>query len=109
MLAMVIEGGRAMGRSPANVSDVITHAFLDALRSSGVIQASLFGSLVDGSARSDSDIDLLLRFERNVSLFDQLRLADQLSALSGRRVDLVTALHPAFAPYIEPTLVPLPL
>lgn len=49
-------------------------------------------------------MDLLVTFARPVPLFAQLRLADQLQRISGRPVDLMTDLHPAFAPYIVPTL-----
>ena len=79
------------------------------LRAYGVVEASLFGSTARGAERPDSDVDLLVTFEKPTKLFTQIDLADELTALTGRRVDLMTELHPAFAPYIEPTLVPLPL
>jgi predicted nucleotidyltransferase len=88
---------------------VITDAFLAVLRSYGVIEAHLFGSTVQGTARPDSDIDLLVTFARPTKLFTQIDLADELTALTGRRIDLMTEIHPAFAPYILPTVVPLPL
>ena len=78
------------------------------LRAYDVIEAFLFGSTVRGSDRP-SDIDLLVAFRKPTKLFTQIDLAAELTALTGRRVDLMTELHPAFAPYIEPTLVPLPL
>ena len=79
------------------------------LRAYGVIEAQLFGSTARGTDRPDSDIDLLVTFAKPTKLFTQIDLADELTALTGRRVDLMTELHPAFAPYIEPNLVPLPL
>lgn len=88
---------------------VISEEFLAVLRSYGVIEAQLFGSTVHGTARLDSDIDLLVTFAEPTKLFTLIDLADELTALTGRRVDLMTELHPAFAQYIEPTLVPLPL
>jgi predicted nucleotidyltransferase len=89
--------------------DIITDAFLATLRSRGVVKAYLFGSVSRGEERSDSDLDLLVTLDPSVTLFRQIDLMEELSRLCGRRVDLATKLHPAFAPYIEPTLVPLPL
>lgn len=99
--------------SPAATSqtlpDTISEAFLATLRAHGVSSAYLFGSLARGEARPESDIDLLVTFVQPTSLFRQMDLADALTRLSGRQVDLMTRIDPAFAPFILPTLVPLPL
>jgi predicted nucleotidyltransferase len=87
----------------------ISAKFLRALRDIGVVKAELFGSSADGTDNQDSDIDLLVTFDPPVTLFEQLRLANQLRQISGRQVDLTTGIHPAFQPYILPTLVSLPL
>jgi predicted nucleotidyltransferase len=58
-----------------------------------VRRLSLFGSTLDGSARPDSDIDLLVEFEtgREPGLLGLGALEDELSALvGGRTVDLRT-------------------
>jgi predicted nucleotidyltransferase len=89
--------------------DLITEPFLVALVEAGVTQAWLFGSVARHEERPDSDVDLLVTFDRDVFLFDRMDLADQLSGLIGRRVDLLTNIHPVFEPYIRPTLVPIPL
>lgn len=99
----------AVPRTTNNVSAVITAEFLGALRDRGVVRAELFGSFADGTETPDSDIDLLVTFAGPVSLFDQLRLAADLGRIAGRRVDLMTDIHPAFRPYIVPTLIALPL
>jgi predicted nucleotidyltransferase len=55
---------------------------------------SLFGSRLKGTARPDSDVDLLVEFEPDagISLFDMARIEIELSALlDGRKVDLRTA------------------
>jgi len=96
-------------RASASRPDVISEAFLAILRKHGVVSASLFGSIARGEERPDSDIDLLVTFGRDASYGDRLLLSEELERLSGRRVDIATDLHPAFAPYILPTLVPLPL
>ncbi|MDQ3655172.1 MAG: nucleotidyltransferase domain-containing protein [Chloroflexota bacterium] len=79
------------------------------LRAYGVTRAFLFGSVAAGTARPDSDLDLLVTFDRSRSLFKQMDLAEDLSRLCGRKVDLMTRIDPAFAPFILPTLVTLPL
>ena len=89
--------------------DVITGAFVAALTQAGVTQAWLFGSVARGEERPDSDIDILVAFDHDFSLFDQLDLKAQLSQLAGRDVDLLTDIHPFFETYIRPTLIPIPL
>ena len=50
----------------------------------------VFGSVARGEAIATSDIDLLVDFEKDSSLFDLLHLADELKALLGRNVDVVS-------------------
>jgi len=51
----------------------------------------LFGSAVRGDDRPGSDIDLLVDFDQDSSLFDLMRMARELQALFGRAVDVVSA------------------
>jgi len=71
------------------------HDALDKLcRSHGIRKLGLFGSVLKGSARSDSDVDLLVEFTPSAtpSLLDMARIEAELSSLlGGRRVDLRTA------------------
>ena len=90
-------------------SQVITGQFVAVLREHGVTEAYLFGSVARGDERPDSDIDLLVTFQPGVEPGQQFLLAEALSTLTKRRVDVATNLHPAFAPLIRPTLVPIPL
>ena len=67
------------------------------LREYGVLHASLFGSVVRGEQRADSDIDLLVDLPPGASLFDLSRLGLALEEVLGRPVDIVTSfadLHP---------------
>jgi len=66
------------------------------LHQRGVKSLAVFGSLVRGAETTASDIDLLVEFNRPVSLFEFIRLKLYLEELTGRRVDLVTpdALRP---------------
>ena len=50
----------------------------------------LFGSAARGEDGPDSDIDLLVDFDEDSSLFDLLRLSRDLEALLGRPVDVVS-------------------
>jgi hypothetical protein len=51
----------------------------------------LFGSVLRDDFRADSDIDVLVTFAEGArwTLFDRVRMRDELSDLLGRRVDLV--------------------
>jgi predicted nucleotidyltransferase len=60
------------------------------LRHAGVIEASVFGSFRRGEARPDSDLDLVVRYKENVSLFDVGELKCELEKLLGIKVDLVS-------------------
>jgi len=70
------------------------HAALAELcRRHHIRRLSLFGSVLKGTARPDSDIDLLVEFEpgRSPGLLGVARIEAELSALvGGRRVDLRT-------------------
>jgi predicted nucleotidyltransferase len=61
---------------------------------------ALFGSQIHGTARDDSDIDVLIDFdpEATIGLFEFIEIQDQLSEALGRPVDLLTpqALSPYF-------------
>lgn len=53
---------------------------------------ALFGSHVRGTAREDSDIDVLIDFDpqATIGLFEFIEIQEHLSAALGRRVDLLT-------------------
>ncbi len=72
------------------------------LREAGVKSLKLFGSVVRGEARADSDIDILVEFSRPIGLLAFVRLKNRLAELLGRPVDLVTpeALKPPLRPVI---------
>ena len=74
---------------------VADRAALGALcRQRHIRRLSLFGSVLKGSARPDSDVDLLVEFSREArpSFLDLAEIEQELSALlAGRRVDLRTA------------------
>ncbi len=57
----------------------------------GIIELALFGSVLRDDFHADSDIDLLVRFRDDVdySLFDLVRMGDQLEEIFGRDVDII--------------------
>lgn len=67
---------------------------VDFCRRHDVRKLSLFGSVLKGTARPDSDIDLLVEFVagKKPGLLAMAAMEDELSGLlAGRRVDLRTA------------------
>ena len=61
----------------------------------GATSVRVFGSVARGEAGPDSDVDLLVKMEADRSLLDHVALWQELEALLGRKVDLVSekALH----------------
>jgi predicted nucleotidyltransferase len=57
-----------------------------------ITEFSLFGSVLREDFRSDSDIDVLVTFASDAewSLFDDVDMEEELSAIFGRKVDLVS-------------------
>jgi len=56
----------------------------------GVTNISLFGSVLRKEDNETSDIDFLVEFEENRTLFDLIRLKEDLENLIGKKVDVVT-------------------
>ena len=68
----------------------ILHQNQDEIHNFGVKGMSLFGSVARGSARTDSDVDLLVEFNRPVGLFGLVALQNRLEELLGCPVDVGT-------------------
>ena len=62
----------------------------DLLESNDVARLGLFGSYARGEQRDDSDIDLLVSFNKSKGLIAFVQLERKLSDALGRKVDLVT-------------------
>jgi len=62
---------------------------------------------VRGEAKEDSDVDILVEFEKPIGFFKFLELEEYLSDLIGKKVDLVSkkALKPHVGKYILEELV----
>lgn len=50
----------------------------------------VFGSVLHGEARADSDTDFLVTFQQGASLLDQVGLMDDLKNVLGTKVDIVS-------------------
>jgi len=107
------EGGsprvRAVAARPGPAPDAeavrtVLHGRRHRLRALGVRRIGVFGSVVRGEARPDSDLDLVVDFAPAQKTYDRfLALASYLEELFGRPVDLVT--REGLSPYIGPRIL----
>ncbi len=65
-------------------------SILDIAKHYHATNVRVFGSVVRGEAREDSDIDLLVDFLPGSTLLDQVGMIDALSVTLGRKVDIVS-------------------
>ncbi len=56
----------------------------------GAFNVRIFGSVVRGEDRPDSDVDFLVELEADRSLLDRVALIQDLEDLLGRKVDVAT-------------------
>ena len=69
----------------------------------GVRRLRIFGSAATGEERPDSDVDLIVEFDRPTGFIELLRLERLLSDFFSRPVDLVT--EPGLDPFIRESVV----
>ncbi|HEX6987722.1 MAG TPA: nucleotidyltransferase family protein [Planctomycetaceae bacterium] len=75
-----------------------------ALADLGVRRIGLFGSFVRGEQQADSDVDLLVSFQRGRKTFRNfMEAADLLEGALGRKVDIVTP--ESLSPFIGPSIL----
>ncbi len=69
----------------------MTQVIADYFKTQPVVKAWLFGSFARGEETEDSDVDLLVEFDRSlpIGLFAYLRMHRELEEKLGRKVDLV--------------------
>ena len=59
-------------------------------RENGITWLAIFGSALHGPMKSDSDVDILVEFDKPKGLFELVRIENEMSSLfSGRKVDLI--------------------
>lgn len=74
------------------MSTSITDSIRECLKTQPVLKAWLFGSFSRNEERPDSDVDLLVKYDRQnnrVGLFTIIRIKQQLEEATGRNIDLV--------------------
>jgi predicted nucleotidyltransferase len=76
----------------------IETALVSILGKYGVRKIGLFGSYARGEERTDSDLDVLVEFEKRKSLLTLVRIERELSEHIGVKVDLLT--EQAISPYL---------
>lgn len=78
-----------MSKTPIEIPKAKTAEFC---KRWNVSEFALFGSALRGDFCPDSDIDVLVSFSPNahVTLFDMVHMQDELKAIFGREVDLVS-------------------
>ena len=69
----------------------------------GATRVRIFGSFARGTARPDSDVDILVDFEPGRDLFDLVALGQDLEDFLGRPVHVLT--EGAISPYIREKIV----
>lgn len=72
------------------------------MRKYGVKRAQLFGSVATGSARLDSDVDILVSFVKPIDGWTYAGMARELEEALSRPVDLIT--EDALSDYIKPRI-----
>lgn len=72
-------------------TQAMTQQIADYFKTQPVLKAWLFGSYARGEEREDSDVDLLIKFDRSlpIGLFAYSRMHRELEEKLGRKVDLV--------------------
>lgn len=72
-----------------NVMNIIRRELPYLMEHFGVKRIGLFGSFARGTPESDSDVDILVEFEKPIG-FKFMDFADYLEQVLGRKVDVLT-------------------
>lgn len=72
------------------------------LKSHGAEYVAVFGSMARGEARPDSDIDILVRFNKDISLLYHIGMAQELEDILKQKVDLIT--ERSLSEYVAPNV-----
>ena len=75
----------------------ITKKFIPILENQGVVKAAFFGSFARGEQTKNSDVDLLIKFKGEKTLFDLAHLKFSLEEKIGKKIDILTydSIHPS--------------
>jgi hypothetical protein len=73
-----------------NIDQSIREPIIAILKKHGAERIAIFGSYARGEAKAGSDIDVLVRFDHPKSLFQLVRIEDELTTTLHRDIDLLT-------------------
>ena len=68
----------------------INNILLNHLKKYNSVKIGVFGSFARGERTDNSDIDVLVEFEKSPSLLTLIKIENELSEIIGIKVDLVT-------------------
>lgn len=71
-------------------AEEIKRKILPILKKNGVTRAGIFGSVVSGDEREDSDVDILVELPKGLSLLDLVGLKLELEEVLRKKVDVLT-------------------
>lgn len=94
---------------PGTLLRLYRASILQIAQQHGASNVRVFGSMARGKATAGSDLDLLVDFAPDRSLFDHVGLIQDLEDLLGIRVDVVTpaGLHPLIRDDVMEYAIPL--
>jgi predicted nucleotidyltransferase len=71
------------------INESLKQTILAVLKRQPILRAAIFGSFARGEEHAGSDIDLLIEYSGRHTMFDILRLENELSEATLRKVDIV--------------------
>jgi len=82
--------------------DSMVSKMIPIFKAYGVKKASLFGSVARGEDRPDSDVDILVEFDKTkpMGMFKYVQFGLDLEDRVGRKVDVVSRLNKYIEPYV---------
>ena len=78
--------------------DEITNKLVSILKKHGVRRIEVFGSYARGEAKPESDLDVIVEFEKRKSLLELVGIEQELEDALGIKVDLLT--RASISPYL---------
>ena len=67
----------------------IKKKIIPVLKKHGVSKAGIFGSFATGKQKKKSDVDILIKINRDISLLDFVRIKHEIEKILRKKVDLV--------------------
>ena len=74
----------------SNQIEAIQKKIIPLLKKAGVLRSSVFGSFARGEERPESDVDILIELPDGKTMFDLIKLEEELASTLGKKVDIVT-------------------